>query len=175
MSELTPLKLEAADFETQIETRPLEQGNENGLDHISFMASTNPGMPKGAIAKIASGGELARFMLALKVSLAASAPPRSLVFDEVDAGVGGAVAQSVGTRLKTLAQQGQVMVVTHSPQVAACGDHHWRISKQAENQSTLTHVQALNAAEREEEIARMLSGAEINDAARQAARELLGA
>ncbi len=175
MSELKPLKLEAADFETQIETRPLEQGNENGLDHISFMASTNPGMPKGAIAKIASGGELARFMLALKVSLAASAPPRSLVFDEVDAGVGGAVAQSVGTRLKTLAQQGQVMVVTHSPQVAACGDHHWRISKQAENQSTLTHVQALNAAEREEEIARMLSGAEINDAARQAARELLGA
>ena len=175
MSELKPLKLEAAEFETQIEIRPLAQGNENGLDHISFMASTNPGMPKGAIAKIASGGELARFMLALKVSLAASAPPRSLVFDEVDAGVGGAVAQSVGTRLKTLAQQGQVMVVTHSPQVAACGDHHWRITKQAENQSTLTHVQALNAAEREEEIARMLSGAEINDAARQAARELLGA
>ena len=175
MSELKPLKLEAADFETNIETRSLEQGNENGLDHIRFMASTNPGMPKGAIAKIASGGELARFMLALKVSLAASAPPRSLVFDEVDAGVGGAVAQSVGTRLKTLAQNGQVMVVTHSPQVAACGDHHWRISKQAENQSTLTHVQALTAAEREEEIARMLSGAEINDAARQAARELLGA
>ena len=174
-AELPPLKLDMATFVTQLDTVPLEQGTENGIDRIAFMASTNPGMPQGAISKIASGGELARFMLALKVSLAGSAPQRTLVFDEVDSGVGGAVAQAVGSRLRTLAETGQVLVVTHSPQVAASGDHQWRISKQAESDSTFTHVQELDDKAREEEIARMLSGAEVNDAARKAALELLGA
>ncbi len=172
-SELSPLKLEMATFETQLDVVLLEQGNEFGIDKVSFMASTNPGMPKGAISKIASGGELARFMLALKVALASASPQRTLVFDEVDSGVGGAVAQAVGTRLKTLAGSGQVLVVTHSPQVAACGDHQWRISKLAENNHTFTRVQELTRDDREEEIARMLSGAQINDAARQVAIELL--
>ncbi|MGC6471983.1 MAG: DNA repair protein RecN [Parvibaculales bacterium] len=174
-SELSPLKLDMATFVTRLETVPLEQGTENGIDKVSFMASTNPGMPQGAISKIASGGELARFMLALKVALAGASPQRTLVFDEVDSGVGGAVAQAVGARLRTLAGSGQVLVVTHSPQVAASGDHQWRISKQADSDSTFTRVQELSQTEREEEIARMLSGAEVNDAARQAAVELLEA
>ena len=114
-------------------------------------------------------------MLALKVALAGTSPQRTLVFDEVDSGVGGAVAQAVGARLRTLAGSGQVLVVTHSPQVAASGDHQWRISKQADSDSTFTRVQELSQTEREEEIARMLSGAEVNDAARQAAVELLEA
>jgi DNA repair protein RecN (Recombination protein N) len=171
--ELQPLKLDGGKFSTLIERVALEDGAAHGLDKISFVASTNPGMAPGPIAKIASGGELARFMLALKVSLAAEGHGGTLIFDEVDAGVGGAVAEAVGTRLHRLAQNGQVLVVTHSPQVAARGDHHWQVSKSGENGSVSTNVVPLLNEARLEEVARMLSGADITDEARAAAQRLL--
>jgi len=171
--ELVPLKLDGGEFSTEIERAALEDGTAHGLDRIRFVASTNPGMAPGPIAKIASGGELARFMLALKVSLAAQGHNGTLIFDEVDAGVGGAVAEAVGTRLHRLAQNGQVLVVTHSPQVAARGNHHWQVSKSGENGSVSTSVVALEATARLEEVARMLSGANITDEARAAAQRLL--
>jgi DNA repair protein RecN (Recombination protein N) len=171
--ELQPLKLDGGKFSTLIERAALEDGAAHGLDKISFVASTNPGMAPGPIAKIASGGELARFMLALKVSLAAEGHGGTLIFDEVDAGVGGAVAEAVGTRLHRLAQNGQVLVVTHSPQVAARGDHHWQVSKSGENGAVSTSVVPLLANARLEEVARMLSGANITDEARAAAQRLL--
>lgn len=171
--ELVPLKLDGGKFSTEIERAALEDGTAHGLDRIRFVASTNPGMAPGPIAKIASGGELARFMLALKVSLAAQGHNGTLIFDEVDAGVGGAVAEAVGTRLHRLAQNGQVLVVTHSPQVAARGNHHWQVSKSGENGSVSTSVVALEATARLEEVARMLSGANITDEARAAAQRLL--
>ncbi|HAT08280.1 MAG TPA: DNA repair protein RecN [Rhodobiaceae bacterium] len=171
--ELPPLKLDGGKFSTLIERVSLDDGAAHGIDKISFVASTNPGMPPGPIAKIASGGELARFMLALKVSLAAEGHGGTLIFDEVDAGVGGAVAEAVGTRLHRLAENGQVLVVTHSPQVAARGDHHWQVSKSGENGSVSTNVMPLLDNERLEEVARMLSGADITDEARAAAQRLL--
>ena len=171
--ELPPLKLDGGEFSTLIERVALEDGAAHGIDKISFVASTNPGMAPGPIAKIASGGELARFMLALKVSLAAEGHGGTLIFDEVDAGVGGAVAEAVGTRLHRLAQNGQVLVVTHSPQVAARGDHHWQVSKSGENGSVSTNVLPLLDNARLEEVARMLSGADITDEARAAAQRLL--
>ena len=171
--ELHPLKLDGGKFSTLIERVALEDGAAHGLDKISFVASTNPGMAPGPIAKIASGGELARFMLALKVSLAAEGHGGTLIFDEVDAGVGGAVAEAVGTRLHRLAQNGQVLVVTHSPQVAARGDHHWQVRKSGENGSVSTNVVPLLNEARLEEVARMLSGADITDEARAAAQRLL--
>tara|TARA_B100000963_G_scaffold295046_1_gene265850 strand:+ start:676 stop:2349 length:1674 start_codon:yes stop_codon:yes gene_type:complete len=171
--ELPPLKLDGGKFSTLIERVSLDDGAAHGIDKISFVASTNPGMPPGPIAKIASGGELARFMLALKVSLAAEGHGGTLIFDEVDAGVGGAVAEAVGTRLHRLAENGQVLVVTHSPQVAARGDHHWQVSKSGENGSVSTNVMPLLDNERLEEVARMLSGADISDEARAAAQRLL--
>jgi DNA repair protein RecN (Recombination protein N) len=125
------------------------------------------------LAKVASGGELARFMLALKVVLAAAAPVPTLVFDEVDAGVGGAVANAVGERLARLAGDLQVLVVTHSPQVAARGQHHFLVSKELSGRAALTRVAALDAAQRQEELARMLSGAKVTDAARAAAADLM--
>jgi DNA repair protein RecN (Recombination protein N) len=173
--ELVPLKLDGGRFTTQIETFPPEDGAAHGLDRISFVASTNPGMAPGPIAKIASGGELARFMLALKVTLAAKGHGGTLIFDEVDAGVGGAVAEAVGTRLHRLAQTGQVLVVTHSPQVAARGNFHWQVSKSGENGAVSTNVVPLNDMARLEEVARMLSGASITDEARAAAQRLLEA
>jgi DNA repair protein RecN (Recombination protein N) len=173
--ELVPLKLDGGRFTTQIETLPPEDGAAHGLDRISFVASTNPGMAPGPIAKIASGGELARFMLALKVTLAAKGHGGTLIFDEVDAGVGGAVAEAVGTRLHRLAQTGQVLVVTHSPQVAARGNFHWQVSKSGENGAVSTNVVPLNDVARLEEVARMLSGASITDEARAAAQRLLEA
>lgn len=173
--ELQPLKLDGGKFSTRIEPVALEDGAAHGVDRISFVAATNPGMAPGPIAKIASGGELARFMLALKVSLAAGGHGGTLIFDEVDAGVGGAVAEAVGTRLHRLAQDGQVLVVTHSPQVAARGDHHWQVSKSGENGSVSTNVVPLLGAARLEEVARMLSGADITDEARAAAQRLLEA
>ncbi len=171
--ELQPLKLDGGKFSTLIERVALEDGAAHGIDKISFVAATNPGMAPGPIAKIASGGELARFMLALKVSLATEGHGGTLIFDEVDAGVGGAVAEAVGTRLHRLAQNGQILVVTHSPQVAARGDHHWQVSKSGENGSVSTNVVPLLDNARLEEVARMLSGADITDEARAAAQRLL--
>ena len=173
--ELPPLKLDGGSFLTRIDTRDVAQGGPTGLDRISFEASTNPGMAPGPIAKIASGGELARFMLALKVCLAAHNDECTLVFDEVDAGVGGAVAEAVGMRLHRLAQNGQVLVVTHSPQVAARGDFQWRVTKAIAENGVQTRVAPLADDARLEEIARMLSGADITDEARAAAGRLLQA
>ena len=173
--ELVPLKLDGGRFETRVDVRDVEAGGADGIDRISFEASTNPGMAPGPIARIASGGELARFMLALKVSLAGSGHIGTLIFDEVDAGVGGAVAEAVGVRLHKLAELGQVLVVTHSPQVAARGDFHWKVSKYSELEATVTRVNSLDAEARLEEVARMLSGASITPEARAAAGKLLEA
>ena len=172
--ELPPLKLNKADFKTEIERLPESMWNADGLDKVVFMASTNAGTPLAPIAKIASGGELARFMLALKVNLAAAEKIPTLVFDEVDSAIGGATASAVGERLARLAAQDcQVLTITHSPQVASFGAHHFRVQKSEKDGKVLTAVVELNDAERREEIARMLSGAEITDASRAAADELL--
>ncbi len=175
MAELAPLKLEKAKFASVIE--PLEEPdwNEHGCDRVSFQIATNPGAPLGPISKIASGGELARFMLALKVVLAQADPVPTLIFDEVDAGTGGAVAAAVGERLARLGAAVQVFVVTHAPQVAAKGDHHWRISKglQAGGGEVVTSVEPLAESERLDEVARMLAGAQLTDEARAAADSLL--
>ena len=174
MKELEPLKLNGGGFQTMLSHVTPSMGTATGIDSVQFMASTNPGMPAGPISKIASGGELARFMLALKVALAEASEPLTMIFDEVDAGVGGAVAEAVGSRLKLLAENGQVLVVTHSPQVAACGNHHWLISKSVDDDSTMTRVEELSTQNREEEIARMLAGASVTEEARAAAVRLLG-
>lgn len=174
MKELEPLKLNGGGFQTAFTHVEPSTGSASGIDSVQFMASTNPGMPSGPISKIASGGELARFMLALKVALAEASDPLTMVFDEVDAGVGGAVAEAVGSRLKLLAESGQVLVVTHSPQVAACGNHQWLISKSVDGDNTMTRVDELSTQSREEEIARMLSGALVTEEARAAAVRLLG-
>jgi len=172
--ELAPLKLGKAQFETHIETNPANPTSD-GYDHVEFMVATNPGAPAGPLKSIASGGELSRFVLAMKAALAAKENRTVIIFDEVDAGVGGAVADAVGERLARLAQDAQVLVVTHSPQVAARADSHWRIEKKQTKSQTTTSVTALTPEARMEEIARMLSGAEITDEARAAARRLLGA
>ena len=174
MKELEPLKLNGGGFQTVLSHVTPSMGTATGIDSVQFMASTNPGMPAGPISKIASGGELARFMLALKVALAEASEPLTMIFDEVDAGVGGAVAEAVGSRLKLLAENGQVLVVTHSPQVAACGNHHWLISKSVDDDSTMTRVEELSTQNRAEEIARMLAGASVTEEARAAAVRLLG-
>ncbi len=175
-AELGPLKLEKARFRVALEPLDEDKAGPSGLDRIAFEISTNPGAPFGPMEAIASGGELARFALALKAALAGKGggPQPLMIFDEVDQGVGGAVADAVGLRLKRLAANAQVLVVTHSAQVAARGDDHWRISKSGDDTSTRTKVEPLSPAEREEEIARMLSGAEVTEAARAAARALIG-
>ena len=160
-----------------VEVLAEDRAGPSGLDRVGFEISTLPGAPFGGLAAIASGGELARFALALKAVLAerdVAAQPL-MIFDEVDQGVGGAVADAVGARLKRLAAQAQVLVVTHSPQVAARADAHWRIAKAGEGERVRTTVELLGAKEREEEIARMLAGAQITDAARAAARALMNA
>ncbi|MET3664505.1 DNA repair protein RecN [Caulobacter sp. 1776] len=174
-AELAPLKLEKAKFRVAVEALPEERAGPTGLDRVAFEISTNPGAPFGPMEAIASGGELARFALALKAALAGrgGGPQPLMIFDEVDQGVGGAVADAVGLRLKRLAANAQVLVVTHSAQVAARGDAHWRISKSGDDTSTRTKVEPLSPAQREEEIARMLSGAEVTEAARAAARALM--
>ena len=172
-AELPPLKLERARFHTQVEALPAESWGAGGQERVAFLVATNPGATPGPLAKIASGGELARFLLALKVVLAALSPVPTLVFDEVDAGIGGATAAAVGERLARLAGERQVLVVTHSPQVAARGGQHWRVAKRVGRDSALTDVAALDAGERREEIARMLSGEQVTDEARQAAAKLL--
>lgn len=169
-AELAPLKLERAVFETQI--APGEPGPE-GTDAVAFTVATNPGAPAGPLNRIASGGELSRFLLALKVVLARGADALTLIFDEIDRGVGGATADAVGRRLAKLSQSAQVLVVTHSPQVAARGATHFRVAKSVSDGMTTSRVSALSAAERVDEIARMISGAEVTGAARAAAQELI--
>jgi DNA repair protein RecN (Recombination protein N) len=178
--ELPPLKLERARFVTQIETNE-KRLEATGFDHVEFHVATNPGSNPGPMMKIASGGELARFMLALKVSLADRASAPTLVFDEIDTGVGGAVADAIGARLARLAGTVQVLAVTHAPQVAARAASHFHIAKGevtgevGDQKRVATRVVLLESAARREEIARMLSGAEITDEARAAAARLLGA
>ncbi len=171
--ELPPLKFERAAFSVRIETLPEEQWGPEGMDKIAFLAATNPGAEPAPLHKVASGGELARFMLALKVVLAKADPVPTLVFDEVDAGIGGRVASAVGERLARLGRDVQVLVVTHSPQVAARADRHLRVEKTVKGKGAATNVTALNETERVEEIARMLAGEETTDAAREAARSLI--
>ncbi|OYU14305.1 MAG: DNA repair protein RecN [Alphaproteobacteria bacterium PA4] len=168
--ELAPLKLDAARFRTAIAAA--EPGPE-GSERVEFEIATNPGAPFGPLIKIASGGELSRFVLALKVALAATGSAGTIIFDEIDRGVGGAVASAIGERLARLAEATQVLVVTHSPQVAARGAHQWRIAKAAADGVTRTAVVPLSPAERREEIARMLSGADVTDEARAQAARLL--
>ncbi len=171
--ELAPLKLANALFRTKLERLLPESAGRLGQDHVEFVVATNPGAPFGALTRIASGGELARFILALKVSLAEEGSASTLIFDEVDRGVGGAVADAVGERLARLARGEQVLVVTHSPQVAARGTHHLRISKAMAAGAMATRVELLDAAGRREEIARMLAGAKVTDEARAAADQLI--
>ena len=173
--ELKPLKLEKAMFSTAVIDLDEDSWGPEGRDKVVFQVATNPGAPAGPLGRISSGGELARFTLALKAVLAQADPVMTLVFDEVDSGVGGAVADAVGERLEKLAGEdlGQVLVVTHSPQVAARGTHHWLVSKAASDSGVLTSVDLLNEKERKEEIARMLAGAKVTDKARAAADSLL--
>lgn len=174
-AELKPLKLDAARFRTVVE--PLHEPNWSavGRDRVEFEIATNPGAPFAPLTKIASGGELSRFILALKVALAGARDAGTIVFDEIDRGVGGAVASAIGERLARLAAETQVLVVTHSPQVAARGVTQWRIAKSSDGLVTRTSVQPLEPDERREEIARMLSGAEVTDEARAQAARLLEA
>ena len=176
MAELGPLKLDKARFRVAIEPLAEDRAGPSGADKIAFEVSTNPGAPFGPLGDIASGGELARFALALKAALAARDGDQPLmIFDEVDQGVGGAVADAVGLRLKRLAKAAQVLVVTHSPQVAARADAHWRVAKAGDGEALRTAIEVLTHAQREEEIARMLSGAAVTDEARAAARALMNA
>ena len=172
-SELPPLKLDAARFRTTVAPLPEEQWGPAGQDRVEFEIATNPGAPFGALIKIASGGELSRFILALKVALAEEGGAATMIFDEIDRGVGGAVASAIGERLARLAGSAQLLVVTHSPQVAARGAAHLLIAKRNDGVVTRTGVRALDAEERREEIARMLSGATITDEARAQADRLI--
>ncbi len=171
--ELPPLKLENARFEVHVERLPLDEANAHGISRVTFAAATNPGMPGGALHKVASGGELARFMLALRLCLAQDASATTLVFDEVDTGIGGATASAVGERLARLGKTIQTLVITHSPQVAARGSHHWRIRKQTIKGLAQTAAIPLEGDARREEIARMLAGSTVTQAARAAADSLL--
>jgi DNA repair protein RecN (Recombination protein N) len=175
VAELPPLKLDAARFRTTI--APLDEAHWRpaGQDRVEFEIATNPGAAFAPLARVASGGELSRFLLALKVVLSAAGDITTIIFDEIDRGVGGAVASAVGERLARLAAQGQLLAVTHSPQVAARARHHWLIAKDNDGTVTRTSVRALDPAERREEIARMLSGAEVTEEARAQADRLLEA
>jgi DNA repair protein RecN (Recombination protein N) len=169
------LKLDSAKFRTVVEPLAESQWSARGRDRVEFQVSTNPGAPFAPLARIASGGELSRFILALKVALAERVGAGTMIFDEIDRGVGGAVASAVGERLHRLAASAQLLVVTHSPQVAARGQRHLLIEKSHDGLVTRTSVQALDSARRKEEIARMLSGAEVTDEARAQAGRLLEA
>ena len=171
--ELAPLKLDAARFRTVVAELDDGQWSSAGRDRVEFEISTNPGAPFAPLAKIASGGELSRFILALKVALAEEGGAATMIFDEIDRGVGGAVASAIGDRLHRLSRATQLLVVTHSPQVAARGDRHLLIAKAHDGTVTRTGVRPLSSDERREEIARMLSGAEITDEARAQARRLI--
>lgn len=172
--ELAPLKLDAARFQTLVDRLPAERWSADGMDRVEFLIATNPGAPFAPLMKIASGGELSRFILALKVALAEEGGADTIIFDEIDRGVGGAVASAIGERLARLAGgDKQLLAVTHSPQVAAKGASHFMIAKSSEGTVTRTGVRALGETERREEIARMLSGAEVTDEARAQAERLL--
>ena len=172
-AELAPLKLDAARFRTIVAEQPEAHWGPHGIDRVEFEISTNPGAPFAPMVKIASGGELSRFILALKVALAEEGSAATMIFDEIDRGVGGAVASAIGERLSRLSRRAQLLVVTHSPQVAARGASHWLIAKSHDGIVTRTSVSALTPADRLEEIARMLSGAEVTDEARAQAVRLL--
>ncbi len=174
-AELAPLKLEKARFVTQVDQQDEVEWNAHGMDRVRFLVSTNPGREPAAIHKIASGGEMSRFMLALKVIIAQAGSTHSFIFDEVDAGIGGATADAVGERLSRLAESKQVLVVTHAPQVAARANHHWIVRKDGDTEVTTDIVPLTTREERCEEIARMLAGADITPEARAAADKLLGA
>ncbi|XDB00218.1 DNA repair protein RecN [Sulfitobacter sp. LCG007] len=169
-AELAPLRMERAIFHTDITD---ETPGPDGREAVAFTVATNPGAPSGPLNRIASGGELSRFLLALKVCLAQRQGGLTMIFDEIDRGVGGATADAVGRRLAALAAGGQVLVVTHSPQVAALGAHHWRVEKQVSGGMTTSTVIPLAPAERVDEIARMLAGDTVTDQARGAAEALL--
>jgi DNA repair protein RecN (Recombination protein N) len=171
--ELPPLKLDKARFETVVEETGEGEWGPGGMDTVQFLVATNPGAPAGPLNKIASGGEMARFMLALKVVLAEVGVAGTLVFDEVDSGIGGATADAVGERLARLAQKRQILVVTHSPQVAARAVHHFIVSKSGTKAVTTNVIPLSHQDQRQEEIARMLSGASITAEARAAAAKLL--
>ncbi|WP_435201247.1 DNA repair protein RecN [Qipengyuania sp. 902] len=171
--ELAPLKLDAARFRTSVTELPEERWGAHGLDAVEFLISTNPGADFAPLAKIASGGELSRFILALKVALAEKGGAATIIFDEIDRGVGGAVASAIGERLARLASDGQLLAVTHSPQVAARGRTHYMIAKSSDGTVTRTSVALLDESGRQEEIARMLSGAEVTPEARAQADRLL--
>ncbi|OOL19909.1 DNA recombination protein RecN [Bombella intestini] len=174
MAELVPLKLERARFIVELSPLPAEQWNRHGMEQVAFLIAANPGQPPGPLGKVASGGELSRLMLALKVVLAGRSSLTTLVFDEVDSGVGGATASAIGERLNRVAKDVQVLAITHSPQVAAYGNHQLRIAKQVVNNQTQTSATPLTDEERREELARMLAGDTVTDAARAAADSLLG-
>jgi DNA repair protein RecN (Recombination protein N) len=171
--ELAPLKLDAARFRTSVTELPVERWGPHGIDAVEFLIATNPGADFAPLNRIASGGELSRFILALKVALAEQGGAATVIFDEIDRGVGGAVASAIGERLARLASDGQLLAVTHSPQVAARGVTHYLIEKSSEGTVTRTSVMLLDATGRQEEIARMLSGAEITGEARAQAGRLL--
>jgi DNA repair protein RecN (Recombination protein N) len=170
IAELAPLKMERAHFSTTI--APGEAGPE-GRDAVEFSVATNPGAPAGPLNRIASGGELSRFLLALKVCLVRGSDTLTMIFDEIDRGVGGATADAVGRRLAKLAETAQILVVTHSPQVAARGAHHWRVEKHVVGDITTSSVSPLAGQDRIDELARMLAGETVTDAARAAAKSLL--
>ncbi len=171
--QLAPLKMDKATFVTQIVELEESSWGAFGCDQVTFQVSTNPGAKAGPLNKIASGGEISRFMLALKAVLAASDAIPTIIFDEVDSGIGGAVAAAVGERLSALAENAQVLVVTHSPQVASRGAHHWRVFKSDGEHQVITSIEVLGPDARKEEIARMLAGAEVTEEARAAAHSLL--
>jgi DNA repair protein RecN (Recombination protein N) len=172
-AELKPLRLDKARFRTVLTPLPEAEWGEHGVERVHFEVATNPGAPFGPLARIASGGELSRFMLALKMVLAGTSSVPTLIFDEVDSGIGGAVAAAVGERLQRLGTRLQILVVTHSPQVAARGAHHWRVAKRQAERATVTRVEELDADTRQEEIARMLSGSIVTAEARAAAASLI--
>jgi DNA repair protein RecN (Recombination protein N) len=173
--ELPPLRLDRARFVTEVAALPESAWGPQGADAVQFLIATNPGQEAGPLGRVASGGELSRLLLALKVVLSGGQSVPTMVFDEVDAGIGGATAAAVGERLARLAAQVQVLLVTHSPQVAARGAAHLRVAKHAARGRAETRVEALDGTERREEIARMLAGERITEAARAAAADLLGA
>jgi len=175
LAELPPLALDKAHFEVAVAALGEDDWGPEGMDQVGFLIVTNPGQAVDQLMRIASGGELSRIMLALKVALAETREVRSMIFDEVDQGVGGATASRVGERLARLADDAQVLVVTHSPQVAAHAARHWRIEKAEHDGRASTNVVALDGQSRREEIARMLAGAEVTAEARAAADSLLAA
>ena len=173
MQELIPLKMEKTSFDVEFKELDENNWNKYGIDSVKFIASTNPGMPMGELSKIASGGELSRFMLALKVVLSQINSVPTMIFDEIDTGISGAVAEAVGERLKKLAEHLQVLVVTHQAQVASKGNYHIKVRKQQDNNKTTTIVDILNKEERIKEVARLFSGEIITDEALKVAEKMM--